>query len=240
MGLRIRLLFKTNHHKHTRKMKFVAMILLVAIVGANAQSAAQIGTDFVIDNIVNPLLQNLQTNALGFLFNTLNNLIGSIGKRDISLSGIKEVILSLFNAHKDKLTALLGQYSSQLISLASNFLGFLGPQKTTKQMAALKLEANYAAELKALDAQFLNQIVSTLSGFVNGSALTSRLQGFFSQFEGLLTGAFDNISGSLFNTIASIAQQALPQFQQLQGQLQSQIQQLASQLNLGNLVNLLG
>ena len=217
-------------------MKFVAVLLLVGLIGANAQ--VDIAIDFLLDNIVTPLLNNLQSNALGLLFGTLNNLIGSIGKR--GLSNIKDTLLALFNAHKDKLTALLGQYSTQLLSLASNVLGFLGPQRTTKQIAAIKLEAEYAADLKALNNQFIQQIVSTLSGFTNTAALTSQLQNFFSQFESVLTGGFNNVTGSVFQTLSQIASQAIPQLQQLQGQVQGQIQQLISNFNLNGLVNLLG
>ena len=217
-------------------MKFVALLLLVGLIGANAQ--LDIAVDFLVDNIFQPLLTNLQTNALSLLFGTLNNLIGSIGKR--GLSDIKDTLLALFNAHKDKLTALIGQYSSQLISLASNLLGFLGPQRTTKQIAAVKLEANFAEELRILNNDFVHQVVSTLSGYFNHGALMITMQNFNTQLQQLLTGSFDMVTGQLFETLSNIAQQAIPQLQQLQGNVQSQIQQLIQNFDLNGLVNLLG
>ena len=65
-------------------MKSILLLLLafVAVINCETVEVKGTGTDFIIDNIVNPMLQGINNNALNLLMQQL--LGGLFGKRDAS------------------------------------------------------------------------------------------------------------------------------------------------------------
>jgi hypothetical protein len=65
-------------------MKFIIFLLLISCAYTNAQNS--IASDFIIDNIWKPLVNDIKNNTINFLYNQLtsaiiNTLFGGIGKR---------------------------------------------------------------------------------------------------------------------------------------------------------------
>ena len=51
------------------------------IPGIGKRQAENIGTDFIVDNIVKPLLEDIKENSLTFLQQLLQGMIPGVGKR---------------------------------------------------------------------------------------------------------------------------------------------------------------
>ncbi len=77
------------------KMKLIALLFVVCVSFTLINGQPQItGTDFVVDNILKPLLQDIQTNSLTFLQQLLLNMIPKpiVGKRDIDSATVQEIL----------------------------------------------------------------------------------------------------------------------------------------------------
>jgi len=69
-------------------MKCLVLIVALCCIGVCNGQSASMGLDFLLQNLLNPMLNNIATNAIGLLGQHLNdgiaNLFGSIGKRDLT------------------------------------------------------------------------------------------------------------------------------------------------------------
>ncbi len=82
-------------------------ILLVLILGV-ATASADIGTDFINENILKPLAGGIYQNTVGFLINSLFGLLRPTGKRDMgNVTAVVGQVSGLFQSYKDKLSAVV-------------------------------------------------------------------------------------------------------------------------------------
>ena len=91
-------------------MKSIFLVLVLSMfASANAQ-----GLDFLVDNIVNPLIDNINNGLQNYLIQQImNNLLQLLGKRSVlEMAAIKE-----------KLGVIFGNLSSNLKELVKNFVG---------------------------------------------------------------------------------------------------------------------
>jgi hypothetical protein len=68
------------------------------------------GTDFLVDNILKPLLQDIQSNSLTFLQQLLLGMIPGVGKRDIDSAPVQAILTAFQNhaaANNEKITDAL-------------------------------------------------------------------------------------------------------------------------------------
>ncbi|RNA33918.1 hypothetical protein BpHYR1_004323 [Brachionus plicatilis] len=110
-------------------MKSILALLLIGFACASAQ-----GTDFLIDNIVNPAIDQITGETGSFL---LNQLLGSfvnwlLGKRDVGIEQVQQVISQVqnhFNNYKDKIDQIILNFTSQVQGLF-NLLNLNGPARS--------------------------------------------------------------------------------------------------------------
>ena len=109
-------------------MKSILLLLLafVAVINCETVEVKGTGTDFIIDNIVNPMLQGINNNALNFLMQQL--LGGLLGKRSINIQDVAAQIQNALTVHKDQIQQAL----SGVISTIQNLISTVFPgQKGT-------------------------------------------------------------------------------------------------------------
>ena len=102
-------------------IKSTLLVLFACITVLNCEVVETKGltTDFLIDNIVNPMLQGINNNALNFLMQQL--LGGLIGKR--SIEDVVSQIQVAINNNKDKIQQAINGIIASLHNIASLFLG---------------------------------------------------------------------------------------------------------------------
>ena len=123
-------------------MKSIILLLIgITLVAAQrppGQVQKDLATDFLIDNILNPLLQGIQTNGINYL---LSSLLGLFGKRDLATDFLIDNILN---------PLLQGIQQNGLNYLLSSLLGLFG--KRDLSIASIQ--------------QFVEQALQTLASFI--------------------------------------------------------------------------
>ena len=110
-------------------MKFIALLFLVCLAAFVSAQPEITGTDFVIDNIIKPLLQEIQQNSLTFLQQLLMGMIPGIGKRDIENSGAHiQAILIAFEQHLAESNA----------DISGSFAGLLNGAKSVSRTECIQ------------------------------------------------------------------------------------------------------
>lgn len=168
------------------KSFFLVFLVASAAMVANAQDLGSIGTDFVIDNILKPMLSGIYENTVGFLINQLFG--GLLGKRDLSgnFTEIISQLSTIFESLKDKLISIVQNFGSQLQDTIGNI--FKPGQNYAELLATVK------NLLKNAVSQFLTQI-------------TQLFQQFFGQNRAL-RGIFDNLT-QIMNEFVNTIHQSL-------------------------------
>lgn len=168
------------------KSFFLVFLVASAAMVANAQDLGSIGTDFVVDNILKPMLTGIYENTVGFL---INQLFGSIlGKRDLS-SNFTEIISqmsTIFESLKDKLVTIVHNFGSQLQDTIGNIF---------------KPGQNYAELLATVKALLKNAVSQFLAQF------SQLFQQFFGQNRAV-RGIFDNLT-QIMNEFVNTIHQSL-------------------------------
>ncbi len=101
-------------------MKFTVIILLICASLSYAQPNVS-GTDFLVDNILKPLLTDIKENSLTFLQQMLLNMIPGIGKRDVDLTEAYHVCIhDLIQPLLTSLHDLLSQTTDSLIAVLNH------------------------------------------------------------------------------------------------------------------------
>ena len=106
-------------------MKSLIVILLCGIAFATAdqmlfQENRGIGTDFVMDNLINPMINGIKNNTVNYL---LNNLIqGILGKRDLQSQIVGAIgnVATLFEDAKNELSVVIASFAKQIQALVGN------------------------------------------------------------------------------------------------------------------------
>ena len=109
-------------------MKSILLVLfaLVAIINCEVVENKATGTDFIIDNIINPMFQGINDNALNYLLQQL--LGGLFGKRSLNVQEVAVQIQNAINNHKDQIQQAL----TGVITTIQNLISTIFPgQKAT-------------------------------------------------------------------------------------------------------------
>ena len=80
------------------------LFLIVACITFSCASAQ--GVDFLIDNLVNPLITDLGSNLTNYL---ISALLGLFGKRDLATVRVLDVLIQLFNQSSQQLQQTVQQ-----------------------------------------------------------------------------------------------------------------------------------
>lgn len=215
-------------------MKSIVALFLIGFACANAQ-----GTDFLIDNIVNPTIDQITEQTSSFL---LNQLLGSLinllfGKRDLGFDQVQQVISqvqSFLNNYKDKIDQVILNFSSQAQSLF-NLLNLNGPARSLARVEYIHklgdLE-NFIKDQAVALVQNLFQVFQQVFG-----------QNFFVRFDskgrkalGKITNIIDNLNSNILEFLENYGQSLLEtslNISQLAQPLLNHLQQQVSQ-NAGN------
>jgi hypothetical protein len=120
-------------------MKSLFIILFIGIAYANGQ-----GTEFLVDNLLNPFINNITSGLQNYLFGQLlGSLFGSLGKRELPyglvnqltdmiskyVQKLKEIVRNfiqqIHNAARPIFDALLAETNQQIQFASSNLTGQL-------------------------------------------------------------------------------------------------------------------
>lgn len=196
-------------------MKSIFFMLFLGLVYANADLPKSVGTDFLMDNVVNPLLTNLSTNAINYLISSLFNLIG---KRDLSVSQILLQVTELFSQYKDKVEQIVQNYL-QSIQQLFNLFDLTSPAKSQLRITYIHLAADAEKELKKVSSALissLSQIFQAIFGQnflqVNeqSKSVFNNISTIINNFTQTVTNILDNLGESLIQSATSIAQMSVP------------------------------
>lgn len=227
-------------------MKSILALLLIGFACANAQ-----GTDFLIDNIVNPTIDQITEQTTSFL---LNQLLSSfvnwiLGKRDIGLDQVQQVVSQVqnyLNNYKDKIDQTILNFSSQVQSLF-NLLNLNGPARSFARVEYIHkigdLQSLISEQGLAL-LQNLFQVFQQVLGqnFLmkfdsKGRKVLGKVSTVIDSLNSNILQFVENYSQSLLETSLNISELAQPLLNQLQQQVSQnagnvfqQIQQAINQL----------
>ena len=211
-------------------MKSIFLVLLFSVAFANAAEQKNMGLDFLLDNIVNPMLDGIYNNTVGFLIGQLFNNI--IGKRAVGNAEIVSQVANLFNSYKEKLAALIKKYSAMLQSVIGNIFN--------PQLDFSNLLADAEVEIRKETFSIVNalfQIFQTIFGDkfleLNGSArgVFGNLAAIFNNFATTITTSLESFSQNLVQTVQSVNILTAPGLSHLGENIVAGLQNVIEQLN---------
>ena len=96
-------------------MKSIILVFLacVAVINCEVVQDKGLATDFLVDNILNPMLQGINQNALNYLLQQL------LGKRSINFQDVTAQIQAALENHKDQIQQALTGIVSTIQNLIS-------------------------------------------------------------------------------------------------------------------------
>jgi hypothetical protein len=214
-------------------MKSVILILILAV----STASADIGTDFLIDNILNPLINGIYDNTVGFLIGSIFDLFKPQGKRDIGMLALTSQVAGFFQTYKQKLIEVIKKAVEKFQLLSFNLLNT--PDATFSQVLADAVTEMRAASLALLDdlytvfqsifgQKFLNSeaarsrsVFGNLANILNDfTQIMEQTLGSYGQVlaEAVASGKLDNFQ-ALFEQFAQAAQAAVQQLIQAISQI---------------------
>ena len=136
-------------------MKSILLVLFacMAVINCSSIETKGTGTDFFIDNIINPMLQGINTNALSFLMQQL--LGGLLGKRSIE-DVVGQIQVAIIN-NKDKIQQALNSIVVSLHNILSSILAYPSTKGTGADF-------------------FIDNIIDPMLQAINNNALTFLMQ----------------------------------------------------------------
>jgi len=170
-------------------MKFVILLLVSAVMAANAQVVDEkgFGLDFIVQNVVNPFLNDVIAGTADMVNQGLTNLISSIGKRGLGVDFVVQNVLNPFI--NDITTGTVDFVSQQLNSLVSGLFGAIGKRQSGLSMGLNFLMDNvvnpFIIEVATGTANLVVESVSNLMGGLV-SAIGKRNVAAVSQLKGLV------------------------------------------------------
>ena len=222
-------------------MKSIILILVacVAVINSETVQTKDLTTDFLIDNILNPMLQAINQNSITYLLQQL--LGGLLGKRDINdvvshfqtaLNQYKDQIQGVLNALHGSLQSLITLLSGSK-DLTTDFLidNILNPMLQAINQNSITyllqqllggLLGKRDAELKGLTTDFLiDNILNPMLQAINQNSLTYLLQqllgkrdvdskDFLNLLNSSLGGILNDLGTNLLQSIAVTGQSIIP------------------------------
>lgn len=201
------------------RMKSVILILFLGFVCVNGQSG--MGLDFLVDNLLNPLINNISTNTVNYL---ISQLLGLFGKRDLNASQLINQVHSAFNDYKDNMSVVIQNYFAHVQNIF-NIFNLAGPQKSIARIDYIRVLSETEAEMKKEAFNLVNilfSIFQSLFGQNFADDLTSTSRGVFvnitsiiNNFTTTVTTILNNLGDSLLESASNIAQISAPLFNNL-------------------------
>ena len=166
-------------------MKSIIIILVICASLASAEvvkiDQKGIATDFLVDNVLNPLLNDLKNNTIQFIYQQLtsslvNLLLGGIGKRDVSSTEYLQHVTVMLNDFKQSMETLFKKLTDGLRNLSKDeLLPFLSNLKNEVKYEANKfllvlyefLKSNFGQVLTGVPKSIFNNISSVVNNFTN-------------------------------------------------------------------------
>jgi len=247
------------------KSIFLVLIACVAVINSETVQTKDLTTDFLIDNILNPMLQAINQNSINYLLQQL--LGGLLGKRDIN--DVISHLQTALNQYKDQIQEVLNALHTSVQNLIMHLSGskdlttdFLIDNILNPMLQAINQNSiNYLlqqllggllgkrdAEFKGLTTDFImDNIINPMLQAINQNSLTYLLQQLLSgkrdaEFKGLTTDfIMDNIINPMLQAINQNSLTYLLQ-QLLSGKRDVDSKDFLNQLNtsLGAILNDLG
>jgi len=151
------------------------------------------GTDFFLDNILKPMLGDIQTNALSLLQQTLNALLG-IGKRD-NLAGLVSSLADQFN---NQVKPIMQAAMDKIKEILGNFATLVGPQRVVARMNYLTVIADAQTALKDKATEIVT-LITGLMGQVSGSPIVATITAMFDKYITMVMDKFESVCQKLLN-----------------------------------------
>jgi hypothetical protein len=171
-------------------MKSIFLILVLAVTAASAD----IGTDFVVDNILKPLGDGIYQNTVGWLIGEFFNLLRPSGKRSVAnVTELVSQVSGVFNAFKEKMSAVVKNAIEKFQLLAFNIL-------TTPGSSVKQVLSEAVAEMRAASFTLLTDLSAVFQSLFGQKFLDSNTRG--------SRNVFGNIS-NILNEFTQLMEQTL-------------------------------
>ena len=184
-------------------MKIAILSLLLIVATANAQIDI---LDFLSGNVLQPFLTDITTGSLNALNSLLASLIGSIGKRELSLLPIAQsIIQNILDQFKQQIGQIFQTLVSTMFQSLGNLNSLFGPGKSVARVSGLKAVALAKFDLTNAVQDLINQLTTQLQSIginLSNTVIASILNGLngkrdISSFLDILTGHANNIYTSI-------------------------------------------
>jgi hypothetical protein len=217
-------------------MKAVLFILVLTVVGANAQQQTKdIGLDFIKDNLLIPMINNMANNTVHYLGNSFTNFLsGWFGKREepIARDNLLTGVVNLYENYSEKVEKLIFQYGDRVQALVGNIF-----QQNFDFSALL---SQFDIELRKESYNLVNalyQLFQMVFGekFLELNKLNSRnvftnISNIINTFATTINQSLNNISQQLVQTVTHAAQVSTPFLAKLNEKVLAGIHVATSQL----------
>jgi len=175
-------------------MKSIILVLLacVAVINCEVVQDKGLATDFLVDNILNPMLQGINQNALNYLLQQL------LGKRSINFQDVTAQIQAALENHKDQIQQAL----TGIVSTIQNLISTVFPGQ--KDMGTDFIIDNIVNPmLQAINNNALTFLMQQLLGGLFGKR-SINIQDAAAQLHNFLSNNKDQIQQALTGIVSTI------------------------------------
>jgi gas vesicle protein len=175
-------------------MKSIILVLLacVAVINCEVVQDKGLATDFLVDNILNPMLQGINQNALNYLLQQL------LGKRSINFQDVTAQIQAALENNKDQIQQAL----TGIVSTIQNLISTIFPGQ--KDMATDFIIDNIVNPmLQAINTNAITFLMQQLLGGLLGKR-SINIQDAAAQLQNFLNNNKDQIQQALTGIVSTI------------------------------------
>ncbi|RNA18031.1 hypothetical protein BpHYR1_007991 [Brachionus plicatilis] len=204
-------------------------VLLIVLLGFAYATAQDIGTDFLIDNIVSPTVNDIISGVGNYLVTSLANWVtGLFGKRDLNVNQIISQVQNLVSNYQTQIDQIIAGFSTQIQNLF-NILNLATPAKSALRIeyvhriadVELKIReetVNFLSDLYAIFQQIFGQHFENLFNS-HGRSVFNNVTSIINNLTNTITQVLENYGESFLQTAVNISDLSQPLLQQLQQQL---------------------